>query len=294
MDSKIFTIGCEKELDLFWYYFEKKRCCFEGMSMCYHVVSEYIYKYKDRTVDIEYVKDSNKASFSIKNRELIEPLKRHISFFKPVMEVRISDKEIKLIEKSLHQSQKLFLDKDEKIKNSPYERASCQECEFYDFSSDAQELLEDEVALHSNISSYSYRHEIDMDSNEIQALSDDLKESIAILRDILQNIDDIEAPLGLTKHISKELTFFSKKIGELFEFKLISISIENIAQKLEKLSIKQMCAKRVKVFVSSIVDDLENWVENILEGNTVDIHYLDHSINSSAQQLDNLLETKFA
>lgn len=294
MDSKIFTIGCEKELDTFWYYFEKEHCCFDAMGICYHIMSEYLYNNKYKSVDIVYVKDKEKASFTIKSEELLEVFKKHIRHLKPDLEVRISNKEIKLIDKSPYSSQKIFLDEDKKLKNSPYERASCQECEFYDFSSDTQELLEDEASLHSKVSSYAYRHEINIDSYEIQMLGSDLKESIMILRDMLQTLDDMGVQQGVVKHISRELSMFSRRVGELLEFELISTSIESIAQKLDKLSIEQACAKRIRIFIESVVDDLESWMINILEGNTVDIHYLDHSINSSAQQLDSLLEMKFA
>eukprot|EP01022_Parablepharisma_sp_SALTPOND_P012724 TRINITY_DN16480_c0_g2_i1.p1 TRINITY_DN16480_c0_g2~~TRINITY_DN16480_c0_g2_i1.p1 ORF type:complete len:356 (+),score=22.71 TRINITY_DN16480_c0_g2_i1:732-1799(+) len=295
MDSKIFSIGCEKELDLFWYYFEKKHCCFEAMSICYHVVSEHLYNHKEKSVDILYTDNDNHISLTIKSSRLIDAFKKHITHFKPNLEIRIVNQEIELVQRGNTYNQKIYLDEDKKIKNSPYESKSCEKCEFYDFSNDSyDELIEDEVALHSKVSSHSYREQISLDSSDLQTLGDDLKESIEIIRDILYSIDDALTPKGLLKHISKELITFSKRVGELLEFKLISVSIESIAQKLERLSADQVCTKSIRIFVESVIDDLESWIVNILEGNSVDIHYLDHSISSSSRQLDQLLKTKTA
>jgi len=305
---KEFNISCERDLDEFWFFFERKLVCFEEMTLIYHLVSEILYRFessalnimnlprievykkierKELSVKVVFIeKKSGELIFESENHIFISKLKKHLTKLDIVPDVDFFDKSVIIRGKSSGVPDSRFLsfirDDNPKLKESPRDRKSCEHCGFIDFSTQT-ELEEEVLDIHSKIDSKSYVKIINDKEGESAKIVDDMLESIKTMQDIVESFEyKLEA--SMLAMFSRELHTFSSDLATFFEFEDMSIALKSVAKTVEEINLQNVCHKRVKMLISGISEDLRSWVDAIfVNQNSIDIHYLDKSLLSSAQ-----------
>ncbi len=128
--------------------------------------------------------------------------------------------------------------------------------------------------------------------------------SIKIDKEILDEMAYLEKDLdeilsadeGISEELMASFTLFIFKYAKLLakfnEFKELSFALNSLVNVLEKVKFSQddKKNKQIKILLSSIIEDLENWKKVTLDkASTNDIHFLDTSLFSSCAQFELLL-----
>ena len=151
--------------------------------------------------------------------------------------------------------------------------------EFFDFD-DEDETLSN--MHYEKISAEEFLATNDVDMDIIYDLEDYLDRYFSFS---IQEIDEgyIEA---VKEILYKLITIFEMSI----EFKDLALAFEKLSDIVSKLEINGEKNKLIKMFIDSIMEDLEKWVKTIfINQDTDDIHYLDASLYSSIEQLEILI-----
>ena len=122
--------------------------------------------------------------------------------------------------------------------------------------------------------------------DDVRELLDELRETEAELADLIAECEG--ADLAAFKAIGDRLSHYARAIGRLFEFEGLAYAIGSLAALLGELHQKELegnKGQKLLRYLESIRMDLSTWRHTIFaQKNTVDIHYLDSSLLSSALQ----------
>jgi len=126
-----------------------------------------------------------------------------------------------------------------------------------------------------------------------------------LIIDLIQDLDELEDRVfnlledyqtfnhDLQVEVNSLLNKYSMVLNSLYEFRELSYMITLITKLLDEIDL-QMLDVEVKdniiVFLKSIFSDLQNWKKEVfIEQSAEDIHFMDHTLLSSAAQLEMML-----
>ena len=254
-----------------------------------------------KTIDKNDIKNISKVEIYLSKLAIIllATEKTDIEFFRKKLNKDIyqnlDEKEISRIDNTL----KLFLENHNNWvqKNCNLTKNSMEEIEkfeddFFDF--DSEEVDENINNMHysddKKISAVEFMKEDLLDSDFVA----EIVETLENLDDLLYQFDGIEIN---DEFIKRLISFdsFIKVFNFSIEFKDIGYALETLKEKLILLDLSSLNQDQkmiLKTFISTIIDDLKNWVEMVVINKTAqDIHYLDASLLANIAQMDIMMDS---
>ena len=254
-----------------------------------------------KTIDKNDIKNISKVEIYLSKLAIIllATEKTDIEFFRKKLHKDIyqnlDEKEISRIDNTL----KLFLENHNNWvqKNCNLTKNSMEEIEkfeddFFDF--DSEEVDENINNMHysddKKISAVAFMKEESLDDDFIA----EIMETLENLDDLLYQFDGIEINDDFIKRLIS-FDSFIKVFNFSIEFKDIGYALESLKEKLILLDLSSLNQDQkmiLKTFISTIIDDLKNWVEMVVINKTAqDIHYLDASLLANIAQMDIMMDS---
>ena len=254
-----------------------------------------------KTIDKNDIKNISKVEIYLSKLAIIllATEKTDIEFFRKKLNKDIyqnlDEKEISRIDNTL----KLFLENHNNWvqKNCNLTKNSMEEIEkfeddFFDF--DSEEVDENINNMHysddKKISAVEFMKEDLLDSDFVA----EIVETLENLDDLLYQFDGIEIN---DEFIKRLISFdsFIKVFNFSIEFKDIGYALESLREELILLDLSSLNQDQkmiLKTFISTIIDDLKNWVEMVVINKIAqDIHYLDASLLANIAQMDIMMDS---